>query len=458
MYNSFMPLSAIDPLQLGLGIALAAVIAFLAYRVKTLSRSGALAAGLLGAVVFGLGGLAWALLLLAFFVSSSALTRLFGRRKRALDEKFSKGGRRDAGQVLANGGIAGLFVLLHAVFPQAIWPPAAWPWAAFAGALAAVNADTWATELGVLSRDVPLLITTHRPVERGTSGGITRAGTLAAFGGAFLIGLLAALVWPGGMGGIFAVLTRAGWVGLFGLLGSLVDSWLGATLQAIYHCPTCDKETERHPTHTCGTQTTLKRGWPWLNNDWVNTACSLTGAVLALAFTLLPGSPLVSVQPILTGGEDMQTISLSSPAFANGKTIPVQFTCDGQNRSPALQWSGVPADAKSLALIVEDPDAPMGTFTHWVLYNLPPDLGGLEEGVPRQPTLANQGKQGSNDFRKASYDGPCPPVGKAHHYYFRLYALDLSPTLADGLTRQKLLSLMQGHILAQGEWMGTYQR
>jgi Raf kinase inhibitor-like YbhB/YbcL family protein/uncharacterized protein (TIGR00297 family) len=448
-----MPFSAVVPLQLAIGILLAVLIASLAYRLRTLSRSGALAAALLGTIIFGLGGLAWALLLLAFFISSSALTRLFGRRKRALDEKFSKGGQRDAGQVLANGGIAGLFVLLHAVLPAA-----GWTWAAFAGTLAAVNADTWATELGVLSRATPMLITTRQPVDRGTSGGITRAGTLASFGGAFLIGLLAALVWPGGSDNIFTILTRAGWIGLFGLFGSLADSWLGATIQAIYHCPACNKETERHPLHTCGANTTLKRGLPWLNNDWVNTACSLTGAVLALAFALLPGSPLVSAQLVSTGGEAMQTISLSSPAFANGESIPVQFTCDGQNISPALQWSGVPKTAKSLALIVEDPDAPVGIFTHWVLYNLAPDLNGLNEGVPRLAILTNLGKQGSNDFRKTAYDGPCPPAGNPHRYYFRLYAIDLEPDLPDGLTRQKLLAQIQGHILAQGEWMGTYQR
>jgi Raf kinase inhibitor-like YbhB/YbcL family protein/uncharacterized protein (TIGR00297 family) len=448
-----MPFSELSFPQLGLGLLLAALIASLAYRVGSLNRGGAIAAALLGTVVFGLGGLGWAVLLLAFFISSSALTRLFGRRKRELDEKFSKGGQRDAAQVLANGGVAGLFVLLHAVFPAA-----AWPWAGFAGALAAVNADTWATELGVLSRSVPLMITTRRPVERGTSGGITRAGTFASFGGAFLIGLLAALLWPGGALDVFTFLTRAGWIGLFGLLGSLLDSTLGATLQVIYFCPACKKETERHPLHTCGTPTTRKRGLGWLDNDWVNAACSLFGAGLAVAAALLSGSPLLSVHLSPSGGEAMQTITLSSPAFVNGQPIPEMYTCDGKNISPALQWSGVPAETKSLALIVEDPDAPMGTFTHWVLYNLPSTLAGLKEGLPRLATVANLGTQGVNDFRKNAYDGPCPPAGKAHHYYFRLYALDMKPALPDGLTRLKLLSQMQGHILAQGEWMGTYQR
>ena len=447
-----MPFSATSFPQLAFGVLLGAAVVYLAYRLRLLNRGGAIAAALLGAAVFGLGGLGWAVLLLAFFLSSSALTRLFGVQKRGLEAQFSKGGRRDAAQVLANGGFAGLFVLLHAAFPAAIWP-----WAGFAGALAAVNADTWATELGVLSRAQPVLITSRRLVERGTSGGITRAGTFASFGGAFLIGLLAAAFWPGGALDIFTFLTRAGWIGLFGLLGSLLDSTLGATVQAIYFCPSCKKETERHPLHTCCTPTTRKRGLPWLNNDWVNTACALAGAVLVVAVALLPGSPLEPAQFVSTGGETM-TITLTSSAFANGQPIPQTYTCDGKNISPALQWSGVPAGAKSLALIVEDPDAPVGIFTHWVLYNLPPNLTGLNESVPRLAALADLGVQGINDFRKTAYDGPCPPAGKTHRYYFRLYALDIEPSLADGLTRQKLLDAMRGHILAQGEWMGTYQR
>lgn len=448
-----MPFSELSLPQLGLGVLLGAVVAYMAYRLHLLNRSGAIAAALLGSVVFGLGGLGWAVLLLAFFLSSSALTRLFRGQKRGLEAQFSKGGQRDAAQVLANGGIAGLFVLLHAAFPAA-----AWPWAGFAGALAAVNADTWATELGVLSRAQPVLITTRRLVERGTSGGMTRVGTFASFSGAFFIGLLAALFWPGGALDSFTFLTRAGWIGLFGLLASLLDSTLGATLQAIYYCPSCGKETERYPLHTCGTPTTRKRGLPWLNNDWVNAACALAGAVLAVALALLPGSPLEPVQSAPNGGETMMSITLSSPAFANGQPIPRIYTCDGKNISPALQWSGVPAGAKSLALIVEDPDAPMGTFTHWVLYNLQPNLTGLNESVPRLASLATLGTQGLNDFRKTAYDGPCPPAGKAHRYYFRLYALDIEPNLPDGLTRPKLLNQIQGHILAQGEWMGTYQR
>ncbi|NMB86783.1 MAG: DUF92 domain-containing protein [Chloroflexi bacterium] len=262
----------IDPIRLLTGAVLALVISVLAYRARSLNRSGALAATLLGTVVFGLGGLAWAVLLIGFFVSSSALSRLSAGRKRSLNEKFSKGSQRDAGQVLANGAVAGLCVLLQLLFPGQ-----AWPWLAFAGSLAAVNADTWGTELGVLSRTSPVLITTGRPVERGTSGGISLAGTLAALGGGLFIALLALLFdpAPGLAWGVLPV------VGLAGLLGSLVDSALGATVQAIYVCPACNKETERHPLHTCGTPTQWIRGWRWMDNDWVNITCALAGGAAA---------------------------------------------------------------------------------------------------------------------------------------------------------------------------------
>ncbi len=259
--------------QFLLGLAIALIISLLAYWVGALTRSGALAATLLGTVIFGLGGLAWAVLLVAFFVSSSALSRLFARRKTPLNAVFSKGGRRDAAQVLANGGLAGGFVVLHALSPSE-----SWPWLAFAGTLAAVNADTWATELGVLSPASPRLITSGRQVERGTSGGITLVGTLAALGGALLIAGLAVVLQPG-----------SGWtvatVGLAGLAGSLLDSLLGATCQAIYTCPACNQQTERHPLHTCGTGTLLQRGWRWMTNDVVNLLCALSGAFLAVALT-----------------------------------------------------------------------------------------------------------------------------------------------------------------------------
>ena len=259
-------------LQLFLGLLIAALIAFVAYHAHSLSKSGACGAFLEGTIIFGLGGWKWAVLLMAFFVSSTILTRLFGKKKASLNEKFEKGGTRDIGQVLANGAIASIFAGLHFFFPSA-----AWTWVAFAASLAAVNADTWATELGVLSPSLPHLITSWEPVERGSSGAVSLYGTLAAAGGATLIALLGAVL---GLAGRF-------WVNLeiiliAGLFGSLFDSFLGATVQAIYHCPHCDKETEKHPLHSCGTETVQIRGWSWLNNDMVNLGCALMGAVIGM--------------------------------------------------------------------------------------------------------------------------------------------------------------------------------
>jgi len=268
--------------SLAAGFVLAAAVSVLAWRLKSLSPSGAAAATALGAVVFGLGGLAWAILLLAFFFSSSGLSRLFRRYKQGQVEKYAKGSRRDAAQVLANGGVAGGFVLLYLLFPQS-----AWPWLGFAGSLAAVNADTWATELGILNHSRPRLITTGRPVEPGTSGAVSLTGTLAALAGAALIAALAIAVWPGperptGL----AAAAVGGLLALAGLAGSLADSWLGATLQSIYTCPVCQKETEQHPRHNCGSPTFRLRGLPWLNNEGVNAICALVGALLGLSARL----------------------------------------------------------------------------------------------------------------------------------------------------------------------------
>lgn len=267
-------------MQLPLGFLLGILIAVLAWRVGALSMSGAWAAALTGGLIFGLGGLPWAALLLAFFISSSALSRAFGKRKAALAEKFSKGHRRDWTQVLANGGLGALLAVVHWAVPSATWV-----WAAFAGAMAAVNADTWATELGVLSRQAPRLVSSGRQVERGTSGGVTLLGTLAALGGAAFVALVAVLFQAGESAiGLLVAAT------LGGLAGSYFDSLLGATVQAIYHCPHCNKETERHPRHTCGTATTQVRGWRWMNNEAVNFACSLMGALVTFVlWRLLSG-------------------------------------------------------------------------------------------------------------------------------------------------------------------------
>jgi uncharacterized protein (TIGR00297 family) len=263
-------------MQLLLGFLSAILIAYLAYRAHSLNKSGAIAAMFTGTIIFGIGGWQWAILLLTFFVTSSALSRAFKKRKQGLDEKFSKGHERDAGQVFGNGGIATTFAALSWVFPHEPWT-----WIGFAAALAAVNADTWGTELGVLNPSSPRMITNLRKaVEKGTSGGISLIGTLAALAGSGIIALLGVLLPPTDSwslnAGHWLLITFAG------LAGALFDSLLGATVQAMYYCPTHRKETEKHPVHTCGTLTVHIRGWKWLDNDWVNFSCGAFGVVVAL--------------------------------------------------------------------------------------------------------------------------------------------------------------------------------
>ena len=263
-------------MQFFIGLLLAVTSSYIAYRAKSLSKDGAFAATFIGMIIFGLGGWQWAVLLLAFFASSSVLTRIFTNRKKDLDEKYSKGGQRDAGQVFSNGGIATAFVLLHLFFPQLIWV-----WPGFAASLAAANADTWATELGVLDPDLPRLMTNlMKKVERGTSGGVSLYGTSAALFGAAFIGYLSVILVRDNLASGFILVTTSG------LFGSLFDSLLGATVQAIYYCPIDKKETEKHPLHTCGTPTIQIRGWKWLNNDLVNVACGAFGSLTAILLTI----------------------------------------------------------------------------------------------------------------------------------------------------------------------------
>jgi hypothetical protein len=150
-------------------------------------------------------------------------------------------------------------------------------------------------------------------------------------------------------------------------------------------------------------------------------------------------------------------MELKSSAFTAGGMIPKKYTCDGPDASPPLSWSDVPAGAKSLALIADDPDAPMGTWVHWVAWNIPPNASGLEEGVPKKDSLPNGMKQGTTDFRSIGYGGPCPPSG-THRYFFKLYALDTSLNLPPSTTKKDLEKAMQGHLLQQVELMGKYAR
>ncbi|HLP15630.1 MAG TPA: YbhB/YbcL family Raf kinase inhibitor-like protein [Bacteroidota bacterium] len=151
------------------------------------------------------------------------------------------------------------------------------------------------------------------------------------------------------------------------------------------------------------------------------------------------------------------TLEVRSPAFSQGETIPRRYTCDGENISPALEWSAVPEETQSIAVIADDPDAPRKTWVHWVLFNLPAALERLEEDVPKTGTLENNAKQGINDANELGYDGPCPPNG-THRYYFKVYALDTIVSLKSGCTKEQLLAEIEGHALADGVLMGRYAR
>jgi uncharacterized protein (TIGR00297 family) len=271
----------VTPAALAAGLLLSAAIGLAAYAAGSLTAGGVLGAILTGASAFAFGGLAWGLLLIAFFVSSSALSRVAARnrRKREAALAFAKGGRRDLGQALANGGVAALLAVGAAAAP-APWQAALY--AAFAGSLAAVNADTWATELGVLSARPPRLISTGRVAPPGTSGAVSAVGLLAAAAGALFIGLCAwALAgrWPGRLphapGVALVIAAAAG-----GMVGALLDSLLGATMQRVYWCPRCGRETES-PVHRCGTPARPLRGRAWADNEVVNAACAGAGAAVA---------------------------------------------------------------------------------------------------------------------------------------------------------------------------------
>jgi len=162
----------------------------------------------------------------------------------------------------------------------------------------------------------------------------------------------------------------------------------------------------------------------------------------------------------LTQKQGMQSMSfsMSSTGFSNGADIPRKFTCDGQDISPELSWTDHPPGTQSLALIVDDPDAPVGTWTHWVLFDLSPATRSLDENVPKADELTGGGRQGRNDFRKIGYGGPCPPPGRPHRYFFKLYALDTRLNLKPGVTKQDVERAMHGHSLAQAELIGKYHR
>lgn len=263
------------PVRFVIALVLSGIVGAAAYRRGSLSLSGWLGAVLVGTLTTGIGGWDWGALVIVFFVSSSALSRFGARRKALLASAYwEKGDRRDIGQVLANGGLVTLVACL-----AWLWPSSAW-WPAAVGALATATGDTWATEIGALSRSAPRLITSGRQVPAGTSGGVTLLGSAAALGGALLIGVAASVL------GVVLGRSLQPWIVVCALAGGAagvaVDSLLGATVQAIRWCPRCHTETERH-VHGCGMRTERLRGWRWLRNDGVNALATAAGALVAAA-------------------------------------------------------------------------------------------------------------------------------------------------------------------------------
>ncbi len=266
-----------------ISLVLAAAVSLLARWLGALTWSGALAATAVGAVTFGFGGIRPTLLLLLFFSSSSLLSSVGKASKRALAASIQKSGARDHGQVLANGALVAVLSVGYGLGGEVGWLLGA------AGALAAANADTWGTELGVLSPSLPRLITTGQAVEPGSSGAISALGSLASLGGAGLIAAAVALMSGRSellQAGAIELLLA---ISLAGVVASTIDSVLGATVQASYHCPQCDRSTEAHPTHGCGATTVYVSGWRWLGNDQVNLLAGGVGALLAYGLWRLSG-------------------------------------------------------------------------------------------------------------------------------------------------------------------------
>jgi uncharacterized protein (TIGR00297 family) len=295
------------PARLVLGLIISALIGLLAYRRGSLSQSGVLGAVITGTLIFGFGGWAAGLTLIAFFVSSSLLSHFKKNnvRKQRAAEMFDKGGQRDLGQALANGGGAALFAIAFglSVPDVVVWLQGSVPAivAGMVGALATVTADTWATELGVLSKSKPRLVTTFKHVEPGTSGGVSAVGLSAALAGSIFVTIVFFWLFMQEVGAndrfgsvrLLGSLARPFAYGYWllgiiigGVAGSLFDSFLGATVQAMYYSEQRQKETER-PFEKDGTPNRPIRGWRWLNNDWVNFIASLFGAAVAAGIALV---------------------------------------------------------------------------------------------------------------------------------------------------------------------------
>ncbi len=264
-------------LSFTIGIGLALLVALLSYRFRFLSPSGAVATFLLGSIVFGIGKWEFSLPLLLFFVLSSLISKLGRNWKKKFADTFQKGGQRDIGQVFANGGVAGAIVLLGNYFPSDVW------YFIFVGSIAGVTADTWGTELGVFSKTMPRLILNYKTVLPGTSGGVTWLGFFGGLTGSAVIVFLGSLATKRYE---FVPKKLMLLIVLIGLLGSIVDSIIGATIQAQYKCPNCSQVTEKKK-HCQFFETRLISGLSFVDNDMVNAACALSSAAFSFLAYLM---------------------------------------------------------------------------------------------------------------------------------------------------------------------------
>ena len=255
------------------GFVFASLIAFASYLSKALSKSGALVTVAVGTAVFGFGGWNWAPPILFFFVSSSMLSKLGQTKKAKFQDIFQKDSRRDWTQVLANGFLPALLAVRDSFNPQSVW------YVLYVTALSAANADTWGTELGVLSKESPILITSGKTVPAGTSGGVTRMGTLSSLAGALSLSAVGLFIFPAYdlQLNYFIIITTAG------LMASFFDSLLGAALQAQYSCAVCSARTERK--WHCQTEVLRVSGVKWVDNDAVNLFSGLFA--VGLGFLLI---------------------------------------------------------------------------------------------------------------------------------------------------------------------------
>jgi len=266
LFYSFVPTSMQDLPQFVTGVGLGLLIAILSFRVRFLTASGSVATFLLASFVYGVGGWKWTIPILTFFVLSSLLSNLGKKKKASLATVFEKTSTRDFGQVAANGGVAGILVLLQYLFQNVNFYPM------YLGAVAAVTADTWGTEIGTFFRGKTISIISFKNVEPGTSGGISVAGVFGGMLGSLVIAS-SALYWVLDFKTVFVVVVG-------GILGSTIDSLAGATVQASYRCGNCGKSTEK--TIHCGAPSVMMGGIRWINNDVVNWLCALSGTALAM--------------------------------------------------------------------------------------------------------------------------------------------------------------------------------